>query len=75
MNMNFPEIPYPHCPLCKLFTLLGEQALSAEIVIKLQNSNLIGLVKYPSTDLYNLYQNFSFFLRTKHFWCDMSLVR
>ena len=46
MSMNFPEIPYPHCHLCKLFNLLGEQALSAKIVIKLQNSNLIGLVKY-----------------------------
>ena len=61
MNMNFPEFPHPHCPLCKLFNLLGEQALSAKIVNKLQNSNLIGLVKYPSTDLYNLYQNYSFF--------------
>ena len=41
MGMNFPEFPHPHCPLCKLYTLLGEQAILAKIVIKLQNSNLM----------------------------------
>ena len=72
MGMNFPEFPHPHYPLCKLYTLLGEQAILAKIVIKLQNSNLM---VWSSTQVLIYTISTNFVLRTKHFWCDMSLVR
>ena len=64
MGMNFPEFPHPHCPLCKLYTLLGEQAISAKIVIKLQNSNLM---VWSSTQVLIYTISTKFFFKNKTF--------